>query len=80
MPSPTYFHIDSAVADAAATYILTIEPKVGDDPAPSAVHILAGDFAGTSPLGYRSRRSHRYRLRQLCWPGPHQDHADKRHQ
>lgn len=32
----------------ATTFILTIEPSVGDDPAPSAVHILAGDFNGES--------------------------------
>ncbi len=28
----------------ATAFILTIEPAVGDDPAPSAVHVLAGDI------------------------------------
>lgn len=39
-PSETMFAIDSS----ATAYILTIEPAVGDDPAPSAVHLLAGDI------------------------------------
>lgn len=30
----------------ASTYVLTIEPAVGDDPAPSETHVLAGDFSG----------------------------------
>ncbi|AUS06943.1 anti-sigma factor [Pseudotamlana carrageenivorans] len=30
----------------ATAFILTIEPAVGDDPAPSKTHILAGDFNG----------------------------------
>ena len=46
MPSPARFHIDADEATAAVSYILTIEPVVGDDPKPSAVHILAGDFVG----------------------------------
>jgi len=33
---------------AATTFVLTIEPKVGDVPAPSDVHILAGDFNGNT--------------------------------
>jgi len=37
--------IDLAVATA---FILTIEPAAGDDPAPSKVHILAGDFSGNT--------------------------------
>ncbi|MFK7985435.1 MAG: hypothetical protein AB8I08_05350 [Sandaracinaceae bacterium] len=45
-PSPATFEIDSAMADIATAYILTIEPTVGDDPAPSDVHILAGDISG----------------------------------
>jgi len=32
--------------DSASTFVLTIEPAVGDDPAPSNVHLLAGDFTG----------------------------------
>ena len=33
---------------AATTFVLTIEPKIGDVPAPSDVHILAGDFNGNT--------------------------------
>jgi len=44
-PIPAAFEIDAMVADTAAAYVLTIEPIEGDDPAPSAVHILAGDLA-----------------------------------
>ncbi|MCH9681804.1 MAG: anti-sigma factor [Deltaproteobacteria bacterium] len=39
------FEVDAADADAATAFVLTIEPADGDDPAPSATHILAGDFA-----------------------------------
>ena len=42
------FSLDYEDVSEATTFILTIEPSVGDDPAPSAVHILAGDFNGTS--------------------------------
>jgi hypothetical protein len=31
--------------EAGTTFVLTIEPAVGDDPAPSHVHILGGDLA-----------------------------------
>lgn len=44
-PSIDEFEIDGAMAEIATTYVLTIEPAVGDDPAPSAVHILAGDIS-----------------------------------
>lgn len=44
------FDIDPSLADAN-TFVLTIEPAEGDDPAPSAVHILAGDRSeGSAPL------------------------------
>lgn len=33
-----------ANAEAATKYILTIEPRVGDDPAPADTHVLAGDI------------------------------------
>jgi len=36
-----------ADADAAAAFVLTIEPEEGDDPAPSATHVLGGDVEGT---------------------------------
>ncbi|SNR33043.1 hypothetical protein SAMN06265371_101343 [Lutibacter agarilyticus] len=42
------FALDYDDVSDASTFILTIEPSVGDDPAPSAVHILAGDFSGKS--------------------------------
>lgn len=44
-PIPAAFEIDAMVADTATAYVLTIEPIEGDEPAPSAVHILAGDLA-----------------------------------
>lgn len=33
--------------ELATKYILTIEPAVGDDPAPADTHVLAGDIIGT---------------------------------
>lgn len=47
-PSQTSFDIEEDALAAATAYILTIEPSPDPDPSPSAVHILAGDFAGTS--------------------------------
>lgn len=41
---PASFSIDENDADQATTFILTIEPEVGDVPAPSAVHIVAGEL------------------------------------
>jgi hypothetical protein len=32
--------------ESASAFVLTIEPTIDNDPAPSAVHILAGDFGG----------------------------------
>ncbi|MEL6178914.1 MAG: anti-sigma factor, partial [Myxococcota bacterium] len=43
--SPSTFELDAAVADAGTTFILTIEPAVGDDPAPADTHVLAGDMS-----------------------------------
>ena len=37
-----------ADAEAATKYILTIEPAVGDDPAPADTHVLAGDIIGSA--------------------------------
>lgn len=37
----------SGLADAT-TFILTIEPSPDNDPSPSAVHLVAGDFSGSS--------------------------------
>lgn len=46
--SQTSFNIEKSQLDIATAFILTIEPAVGDDPQPSDVHILAGDFAGSA--------------------------------
>ena len=43
---PATFDVDADMADAAATFVLTIEPATGDDPAPADTHILAGDLSG----------------------------------
>lgn len=46
----TSYDFDVSADDAAnaAAYVLTIEPATGDDPAPSDVHVLAGDIAAGS--------------------------------
>ena len=46
--SQTSFQIDAASLNSATAYVLTIEPSNDPDPAPSSVHILAGDFNGNS--------------------------------
>lgn len=46
--SRTNFALSGEQLSAATAFILTIEPAIGDDPAPSDVHILAGDFSGNS--------------------------------
>lgn len=46
--SQTGFTLDINDLNSASTFVLTIEPVNGDDPAPSEVHILAGDFNGKS--------------------------------
>ena len=38
--------VSQELADASTMFVLTIEPAVGDDPAPSDVHIVAGAFNG----------------------------------
>jgi len=47
-PSKTSFDIDATQLGKATAFILTIEPSPDSDPAPSDVHILAGDFSGTN--------------------------------
>lgn len=44
--SQTLFPVPSASLNAATAFILTIEPATNDNPTPSDVHILAGDFSG----------------------------------
>lgn len=46
--SETMFEIDAEDLANATAYVLTIEPASDPDPAPSDVHILAGDFSGNS--------------------------------
>ena len=42
------FELNADQLANATAYALTIEPRVDSDPAPSKVHILAGDFSGNS--------------------------------
>lgn len=44
--SQTIFEVSDSDHEAATAFILTIEPSPDNDPAPSSVHILAGDFSG----------------------------------
>ncbi len=46
--SKTSFSLSQSNISSATTYVLTIEPLPDSDPSPSSVHILAGDFSGTS--------------------------------
>ena len=45
---PATFEVDAEQAAAASAFVLTIEPAVGDDPAPTDTHVLAGDLAAGS--------------------------------
>lgn len=47
-PSKTSFDIDADDLAAATTFVVTIEPSPDNDPAPSAVKILGGDFNGNT--------------------------------
>ncbi len=44
--SETAFELDNDDIENATAYVLTIEPSPDNDPSPSSVHILAGDFGG----------------------------------
>jgi hypothetical protein len=46
--SSNSFDVDITDLDNADTFVLTIEPSPDSNPAPSDVHILAGDFSGTT--------------------------------
>ncbi len=46
--SQSFFDIDSDDLSSATAFILTIEPNPDPSPNPSDVHIIAGDFSGTS--------------------------------
>ena len=42
---PATFEVDEDAAENATAFVLTIEPAVGDVPAPSDTHVLAGDIS-----------------------------------
>ncbi len=46
--SQNSFEVNRGDLNTASTFVLTIEPSPDNDPAPSDVHILAGDFNGNS--------------------------------
>lgn len=46
--SKTTFDVDATKLAAATKFVLTIEPTVDTDPAPSATKYLVGDFSGNS--------------------------------
>lgn len=46
--SSTSFNVLASDLNDASTFVLTVEPVPDNDPAPSDVHILAGDFSGNS--------------------------------
>jgi hypothetical protein len=54
---PKSFNFDEDMAARATTFVLTIEPEVGDDPAPSAVHIIAGDLVAGQTLAVTSHEA-----------------------
>lgn len=43
---PASSEVSADDAAVASTFVLTIEPAIGDDPAPAATHVLAGDVDG----------------------------------
>ncbi len=45
---PATFSVAADDADGASMFVLTIEPAVGDDPAPAATHVVAGAIAAGS--------------------------------
>jgi hypothetical protein len=46
--SQTDFVVDATNLANATAFVLTIEPNPDNDPNPSAIHILAGDFSGST--------------------------------
>ncbi len=46
--SQTTFNVDTEMLEAATKFILTVEPVVDPDPAPSDQKYIAGDFVGNS--------------------------------
>ncbi len=48
MASATDFQVDAHALKNATAFVLTIEPSPDPDPAPSAIHLIGGDFDGDS--------------------------------
>ncbi len=46
--SSNFFNVDQNDLNNASSFVLTIEPSPDNDPDPSDVHILAGDFSNSS--------------------------------
>ena len=46
--SQNSFTVAAEDLELASTFVLTIEPSPDNDPAPSSIHILAGDFTGNT--------------------------------
>lgn len=46
--SSTSFSVNASDLEDASTFVLTIEPVPDGNPAPSDVHVLAGDFSGNN--------------------------------
>lgn len=44
--SPSVFNVKDDDVEMATTFVLTIEPQPDNNPAPSDVHVLGGDFSG----------------------------------
>lgn len=44
-PSATTFTVEGSNVSVASAFVLTVEPTPDSDPAPSSIHVLAGDFA-----------------------------------
>jgi hypothetical protein len=55
--SQTAFPVNATDLAKATAFVLTIEPSPDNDPAPSSVHILAGDFSGGNSSLTVSHRS-----------------------
>ena len=61
------FEVDAAQLENATTFVLTIEPSPDNDPAPSDVHILAGDFMGNSQKVGFAFTSTEYQVALVQW-------------
>ena len=50
LADPAEFEMPAEQVDAATVFVLTIEPAVGDDPAPADTHVLGGDWDSGAAL------------------------------